>query len=869
MPACGPTSQPIWGYEMRSSVLNDLFLRPDYDGSRVTVAFTAPEGCSDSRWAILDGERVVVEGVVPAVAGAESSFEANLPGFIPWNVHSPHLYTLALDLVIDGRERPERHDFGMRKIHVAQGGLYVNNQRFYVRGYIRGREAHDHPNLENLPLEEYYAKNIRMAKRYGFNFVRFHSQIPPEECFRAADRLGIFIHIEMRKYYGRYQKERAVMEEGRLLDEQEWTEMVHHLRNHPSLMLYCMGNEIDHPGRNPRCQFFYDLTRKLDPTRLFLDTCSRGEFDRESVDLDVQHMSYFYPFGHSYHMFEDTQNWLIYGSAKGLQMVEQSDAADHSAKIMRHIPVRRPVLAHEVSHFAALRDVDRLDQQFRRAGAPKPWWIDELKKLIRLKGHEDTYPRLLEASQRFQMLSWKLAMEAARRSPILAGYHFLQLSDTDRYENCNGVIDCFDEPKGVDAEEFLKFNSDTVLLADLPRRCFFEGEEITVPVVLSHFSPEIGGAGDLSFSLASRNSGAVGISGGMADFDLSERGRRDLCRLRVVLPRVERPEALVLSLELRARETGRTVTNSWNLWLFPDRPAELPEMKAAVVLDEVHIAARYPQIERSAAADTPEKLLIVNRFSDAVFAHLANGGDVLLLYRVPITRDRKKRAPREEYYLPTTWERFKGVVWDRGHNCGAFMRESAALSDFPHDGFLDLQFHSLIDDCDKIVLDDFPVPVEPIMEGVDKASRDRFDVFTYGLSELQPAYTMRKFAYLFELRVGRGRLFVSGFNFTGLNRGDPAASAMFESILRYVTSDAFRPTASIGVEDLKRYLREKGAAPIIKERRMTQYWQLDEEPLESKRYWQESLEYLDEKPLTEDAWLKESQEAKLAESDDE
>jgi len=151
---------------------------------------------------------------------------------------------------------------------------------------------------------------------------------------------------------------------------------------------------------------------------------------------------------------------------------------------------------------------------------------------------------------------------------------------------------------------------------------------------------------------------------------------------------------------------------------------------------------------------------------------------------------------------------------------------------------------------------------------VDKASRDRFDVFTYGLSELQPTYTMRKFAYLFELRVGSGRLFVSGFNFTGLNRGDPAACAMFESLLRYVTSDAFQPTASIEVEELKRYLREKGAAPIIKERRMTQYWQLDEEPLESKQYWQESIEYLDEEPLAEDAWLKQSQEAKLDESED-
>ena len=53
-------------------------------------------------------------------------------------------------------------------------------------------------------------------------------------------------------------------------------------------------------------------------------------------------------------------------------------------------------------------------------------------------------------------------------------FHFLQLSDTERYENSNGILDCFDDSTGISEQEFLKFNSDTVLLADLPKRTFFE-----------------------------------------------------------------------------------------------------------------------------------------------------------------------------------------------------------------------------------------------------------------------------------------------------------------------------------------------------------------------------------------------------------
>jgi predicted nucleic acid-binding Zn ribbon protein len=103
---------------------------------------------------------------------------------------------------------------------------------------------------------------------------------------------------------------------------------------------------------------------------------------------------------------------------------------------------------------------------------------------------------------------------------------------------------------------------------------------------------------------------------------------------------------------------------------------------------------------------------------------------------------------------------------------------------------------------------------------------------------------MRKFAYAFELKVGKGRLYVSGFNFTGLNSDVPETCRMFETLIRYVTSAAFAPSAEITVSVLEEYLKQKGSAPRLKERKMTQYWQLDEEPLESARYWKESEEYI-------------------------
>ena len=174
--------------------LNDLFVRSDFDNSKILVTFTAPHGCSAVRWQVLDQGKSITAGALESEPDSEARFETLIENFKPWNVNTPHLYTLKLVLVMDGRATEVFQDFGMRKIHTTPDGIYVNNNRFYVRGYIRGLDAHDHPNLEKLPLEEFYAKNIRAAKAYGFNLVRFHSHVPAEEFLRLADTLGLFVH---------------------------------------------------------------------------------------------------------------------------------------------------------------------------------------------------------------------------------------------------------------------------------------------------------------------------------------------------------------------------------------------------------------------------------------------------------------------------------------------------------------------------------------------------------------------------------------------------------------------------------------------------------------------------------------------------
>ena len=69
---------------------------------------------------------------------------------------------------------------------------------------------------------------------------------------------------------------------------------------------------------------------------------------------------------------------------------------------------------------------------------------------------------------------------------------------------------------------------------------------------------------------------------------------------------------------------------------------------------------------------------------------------------------------------------------------------------------------------------------------------------------------------------------------------------MLKTLINYMHSDDFNPTAEISVCDLKSYLKKTAESGPQKERMMTQYWQLDAEPVESAEYWQESEAYLKE-----------------------
>lgn len=751
---------------------------------------------------------------------AEYGFCVDKP--ILWTLTSPFLYGFNLDILFgDGQRENVSGRFGFRNISENGKEILLNGKPLFIRGFIRGAAAHEHSDNCGLSEKEFYRKNVRAAKKYGFNFVRFHSVVPDDTFFDVADEEGMLVHIEMRLPDDIYDNLREMPESGGIFVSDEYVAYItEKFYNHPSLCVYCIGNEIKDAGAVGRIREIHDLIESADDTRLFLDTCAWGENNRPYVDLDVQHMSYYFPFNAHADMFENADNLLVVGSNGNRPLKSEGE----NSVITRDLFFKVPLIAHEVCHYTALRDYAALDEKFKKYGKEKPWWIDEEIKMIRDKGYEKIYPEMYRASKYFQFECWKTAFEAMRKSRLLGGFHFLQFADTDLYENSNGIVDCFDDENAVSPKDFIRFNGDRVITTDLSGRIFAAESEISFRVDLSDCGEGDEQFADVIYFLEGKG-GKVYARGTLKNADVSRKGVYGLCKIRLRLPPVVSSEEAIL--KIRLENDGKVYAeNSWKIWIY-----------------DVKEKTSYSQFLEYADGG----VYVTDDF-EKTFSLLENGNKVCLVYRSDFTRHvAHKKMQNPEYAFKASWNRFKPVIWDRGTNYGGLCDEKILNKyGFASGRYYDFNMSVLSEDCDKINLDDFPVKVNSIISGTDKSTRDRFDAYKdcFNLPDLLYDRTLRNFSYLFGVGAGKGKLLVCGLNMTGLDRGEPSTLCMANFIIGYMKSEDFNPEHRIELDELKNYLKICAEKPI-KESIMTQFWTLDDAPVESKTFWKESREYLE------------------------
>jgi beta-galactosidase len=230
----------------------------------------------------------------------EQSLEVRSPKL--WSPDSPELYSAEVKIVSAGQtlDQTATH-FGIRKIEVdAEHGFRLNGQMLKLKG---GCLHHDNGPLGSAAIDRAEERRVELMKANGFNAIRTSHNPPSPAFLDACDRLGMLVVDEAFDCWN----------EGKNPDDyhlyfKDWAgrdivSMVERDRNHPSVVIWSIGNEIPEQFRAETTQkmlreavLAHDTTRPI--TQAICSDWSRGwNWDRSS-DIGFKYLDIG---GYNYH----------------------------------------------------------------------------------------------------------------------------------------------------------------------------------------------------------------------------------------------------------------------------------------------------------------------------------------------------------------------------------------------------------------------------------------------------------------------------------------------------------------------------------------------------------------------------------------
>lgn len=262
---------PVWGTQVTTPVIGK-----DFAKVRVRTSIEYPETVNVSDLSI-ETEIRDSEGNVVAVAGKklteydnnvfDQEFTVENPEL--WSPENPELYRAYSKIYAGGLLKDEYSTtFGIRTIEIIpDSGFYLNGKKTLFRGVCM---HHDLGPLGAAVNDAAIRRQIRILKDMGCNAIRTSHNMPAPELVRAADEMGIML---MPESFDEWKTPK--MANGYHLYFDDWVErdltnLVRHYRNNPSVVMWCIGNEVpDQWNQNGAklSRMLQDICHREDPTR--------------------------------------------------------------------------------------------------------------------------------------------------------------------------------------------------------------------------------------------------------------------------------------------------------------------------------------------------------------------------------------------------------------------------------------------------------------------------------------------------------------------------------------------------------------------------------------------------------------------------
>ncbi|HNW53327.1 MAG TPA: glycoside hydrolase family 2, partial [Bacteroidales bacterium] len=224
--------------------ISSLAVYPDFKGkslkAEVKTVFNE-KGAYYIKVEVLDKNNKTAGSAIAAAGKDKSDIVVHFSGELqPWDEFNPELYQVKVSL-LDSKKKIKAVRFqtvGFRDLKASDRHFYLNGSPLFLRGTL---ECSIFPLTGHPPLDEAgWEKVFGAARAYGLNHLRFHSWCPPDAAFRVADKMGMYIQVELPNWSLTFGKDQPMVDFINL----EADNIIREYGNHPSFILWSMGNEL-------------------------------------------------------------------------------------------------------------------------------------------------------------------------------------------------------------------------------------------------------------------------------------------------------------------------------------------------------------------------------------------------------------------------------------------------------------------------------------------------------------------------------------------------------------------------------------------------------------------------------------------------
>ena len=275
--------QTVWLEEVHPLYLTRLQLTPHFDEGKVQIQTTISQttGTENVKLAyhIYFKDTLITSGTQNFHQGKndfcvdviqEHIFRTNFhhDGW-SWTPENPNLFDVQCQLYQNEQQIDEvRSYFGMRKVHTANGMVYLNNKPYYQKLVLD--QGYWPEGLLTAPSDDDFVKDIQLAKEMGFNGCRKHQKTEDPRFLYWADQLGYLV-------WGECAAPAIYNSEAITRSMKEWMEIIERDYNHPCIVTWVPINEswgVPRISFNRQEQHFsqamYHFIHSLDTTRLVI-----------------------------------------------------------------------------------------------------------------------------------------------------------------------------------------------------------------------------------------------------------------------------------------------------------------------------------------------------------------------------------------------------------------------------------------------------------------------------------------------------------------------------------------------------------------------------------------------------------------------